>query len=363
MIMKQSMTIGIIRKNMLILLLILAPVGTGLIINRYIDKENRGIGVVYISGFLTLLAAFQLIAVPIVFTDPWGFDSIIKIFTVVTTLFTGFGFIVTLHLWRREGSVFSKRTKWKQRGKFEKIQWVLVFLIIVFQIVMAVTHSSFDGDDAYYVVQSVITDETNTLYRILPYTGLGTSLDMRHSMAVFPLWIAYIARMTGIHATVVSHTVLPVFLIPLTYMIYYEIGKKLFKEKKEQLPTYMIFVCMLQIFGNVSIYNNATFFLMRTWQGKSMLANVVIPSVFMILLWIFEGEPEKRSKKGGMWILLLLINIVAAMMSTSSVFLNTLLIAVMAVVFAIQEKNMKIMFKMAACCIPCAVYALLYILL
>ena len=348
---------------MLILLLILAPFGTGLIINRYIDEENRGLGVTYVAGFLTLLAAFQLIAVPVVFMDPWGFQTVVDLFTVATTLLTGLGIVGSMHHWRREGRIFHKTAKWKERGRIEQIQWILVFVLIGLQLFMAVTHASFDGDDAYYVVQSVITDETNTLYRILPYTGMSTSLDMRHSMAVFPLWIAYIARMSGIHATIISHTVLPIVLIPLTYIIYYEIGKKLFKEKMEQLPSYMIFVCLLQIFGNVSIYNSATFFLMRTWQGKSMLANVIFPGIFMILLWLFDGEPEKRERRAGMWFLLFMINVVAAMMSTASVFLNCLLIAVMAVVFSLQEKNVKILFKMAACCIRCVVYALLYVLL
>ena len=348
---------------MLILLLILAPFGTGLIINRYMDEENRSFGVTYVAGFLTLLATFQLIAVPVVFTDPWGFETIVDIFTVVTTLFTGMGIVITMHYWRRVGRIFHKHPCWKEKNRLEQIQWILVFVLIGLQLFMAVTHASFDGDDAFYVVQSVITDETDTLYRILPYTGGSTRLDMRHAMAVFPLWIAYIARMTGIHATIISHTVLPVFLIPLTYMIYYEIGKKLWKEKAEQLPSYMIFVCLLQTFGNVSIYNNATFLLMRTWQGKSMLANVIIPGVFMVLIWLFDGEPEKRRQRGGMWFLLIMINIAAAMMSTASVFMNSFLIAVMAVVFSLQEKNIKILFKMAACCIPCVAYALLYVLL
>ena len=348
---------------MLILLLVLAPFGTGLIINRYIDVENRSLGVTYVAGFLTLLAFFQLIAVPVVFLDPWGFETVVDLFTVITTLLTSMGIVGTMHYWRREGQLFHKAASWKERNKIEQIQWIIVFVLIGMQLFMAVTHASFDGDDAYYVVQSVITDETNTLYRILPYTGMSTGLDMRHSMAVFPIWIAYIARMSGIHATIVSHTILPVFLIPLTYMIYYEIGKKLFKEKAEQLPSYMIFVCLLQIFGNVSIYNNATFFLMRTWQGKSMLANVIIPGMFMILLWLFEGETGKRAPRGGVWFLLFMMNIVAAMMSTASVFLNSFLIAVMAVAFSLQEKNIKILFKMAACCIPCVVYAALYLLL
>lgn len=330
--------------------------------NRFIEAEKRSIGLVYISGFLILLAVFQLIAVPVVFLDAWGFDVIITLFTIAMTLFTGFGMVQALHLWRKEGNVLKKKTLGIASSRIERIQWILFFCLIGFQLIMAVMYAPFDGDDAYYVVNSVITDETNTLYRILPYTGESTSLDMRHSMAVFPLWIAYVARMSGVHATIVSHTVLPLVLIPLTYLIYYEIGKKLCKEANTKISAFMIFVCMLQIFGNVSIYNNATFLLMRTWQGKSMLANVVIPAVFMVLLWLFDGEAGKRATKSGLWWLLFVLNIVAAMMSTASVFLNSLLMAVMTFVLYLQEKNWKILIKMACCCIPCVVYALIYII-
>ena len=348
---------------MIVLLLGLAPFGTGLMINSIMEKQNRSLGTAYVSGFLVLLAVFQLLAVPVVFLDAFGFPKIVKAFTILTILLTGGGILSALHLWRREGWIFQERILKKKKSKIEIIQWVIVALLIAFQLFMAFTRASFDGDDAYYVVQSVVTDETDTLYRILPYTGFSTSLDMRHAMAVFPIWIAYLARMTGIHATIVSHSILPMFLIPLTYLIYYEIGKVLFREKEEQLPTYMIYICLLQIFGNVSIYTNATFLLMRTWQGKSMLANVVIPAIFMVVFWLFEGEPDKRGKRNGLWFLLFFINVVAAMMSTASVFLNTMLIGIMGIILCLQEKNIKILFKMAGCCIPCVVYALLYVML
>ena len=329
--------------------------------NRVMEAGKRSLGIVYISGFLIQLALFQLIAVPVVFLDAWGFDVIITLFTVAITVCTGFGIIQALHLWRRESRMFDKKTGGMKWSKMEWIQWLLFFVLLGFQLFMAVMYASFDGDDAYYVANSVITDETNTLYRILPYTGKSTFLDKRHSMAVFPLWIAYVARVSGVHATIVSHTILPLVLIPLTYLIYYEIGKKLCKESATQLSAFMIFVSLLQIFGNVSIYNNATFLLMRTWQGKSMLANVVIPAIFMVLLWLFEGEPKKRVAKNGLWWLLFVLNIVAAMMSTASVFLNSLLMAVMAFVLYLQEKNWKILIKMAGCCIPCIIYAVIYL--
>ena len=72
---------------------------------------------------------------------------------------------------------------------------------------------------------------------------------------------------------------------------------------------------------------------------------------------------EKRNAKKGLWLLLFVLNIVAAMMSTVSVFLNTFLIAVMALVLYMQEKDWKILLKMALCCIPCVVYAAAYVIL
>ena len=64
-----------------------------------------------------------------------------------------------------------------------------------------------------------------------------------------------------------------------------------------------------------------------------------------------------------LWFLLFILNIVAAMMSTASVFLNSVLIGTMALVLAVQKKDMKILIKMILCCVPCIAYALLYVLL
>ncbi|MBQ9990279.1 MAG: hypothetical protein IJP31_04980 [Lachnospiraceae bacterium] len=353
----------LLKALILILLLILAPYQTGLMINGMLESKQRSMGVSYISGFLVLLAVFQLVAVPIVFLDAWGFDKIIKLFTAISAILAGGGTVYAMHSWRRGNNIWHYSFSLKDKSRAERIQWIMVLILIGFQLLMALTHASFDGDDAYYVVQSVMADETDTLYRILPYTGYSTSLDYRHSMAVFPLWIAYLARMTGIHATIISHTILPLILIPLTYWIYLEVGKQLFKDKKEQLPAFMILVCALQIFGNTSIYTGSTFLLMRTWQGKSMLANVVIPAIFMVLLWIVDREEEKRNKAKGLWILLFIINIVAAMMSTASVFLDVVLLGVMAVVLAVREKSPVILLKVALTCVPCGVYGLMYMVL
>lgn len=349
----------------LILVLGIIPLCVGMIPVNLIEQRHRSLGVTYIAGFLFTLAVFQIIAVPIVILDGKAFRLIVTLFSIITILLGAAGVYMTWRTSRREAYLAEGEMLFSlfKAKKEEGILWLFVLLLIGYQMFMSFTMTSFDGDDAYYVVQSVLADETDTLYRILPYTGLSTSMDLRHSLAVFPIWIAYIARMSGIHATIIAHTILPLILIPVTYWIYLEIGKKLLKRDKQKLPVYMIFICLMQIFGNVSIYTNATFFLTRTWQGKSLLANVIIPAVIWLLLWIFESENYEKEYRIGLWLLLFLTNFVAAMSSTASVFLVAMLIGVTGLIMGIREKNIQIPLRLMISCVPLIIYGVIFLLM
>lgn len=366
---------------MLILLLGIIPLCVGLIPVNLIERQHRSFGVTYIAGFLTTLALFQLITVPIVVWHDRGFRLVVPLFSILTVLLGMIGVFMTWRAGKKEpfsgsGEMFplfrfffkkeddDSRKEIRNRGaKEEGLLWILVILLISFQMFMAFTLTSFDGDDAYYVVQSVLADETDTLYRVLPYTGLSTSLDLRHSLAVFPIWIAYIARMSGVHATIVAHSVLPLVLIPLTYWIYLEIGKKILKRELHRLPIFMIFIAVMQIFGNVSIYTGSTFFLTRTWQGKSLLGNVVLPAIIWLVLWIFDSDNYEKESRVGLWALLVITNFVAALSSTASVFLVAMLIGVTGLMLGIKEKDIQIPLRLMISCIPLVIYGTMFLLL
>lgn len=233
---------------------------------------------------------------------------------------------------------------------------------------MAFAYASFDGDDAYYVVQSVLADQTGVLNRIRPYTGLSTDLDIRHALATLPLWIAYVARMTGIHATIVAHTLLPLILIPLTYYVFVQIGRKLFSDSSVKLPIFLTLVSIMQIWGNISIYTNETFFLTRTWQGKSVLANLIL----LVELWLMlelcarEKNRERQEETGSQlpyWLLLAVNHIAAAMMTSMGAFLTAMLFGITALVAAIRYRSWSILWKTALCCIPNVVYLMLLLVL
>lgn len=125
----------------------------------------------------------------------------------------------------------------------------------------------------------------------------------------------------------------------------------------------MIFICLMELFGNVSIYTNATFFLTRTWQGKSLLANVILPAIIWLVLWIFDSENYEKEYRIGLWVLLVLTNFVAAMSSTASVFLAAMLIGVIGLVMGIREKNIQIPLRLMISCVPLVIYGAIYLLM
>ena len=346
----------------------IAPVGIGGLWTKGIGQKREKILNLYLAGFLSELAVFQLIAVPVMVKEVYGMNLLVYLTTAVFAVLAATGFIWTL---------LRERGLWKQAGQKQRaavqnpeclLFWLLFLASVGYQMYMAFAYASFDGDDAYYVVQSVLADQTGVLNRIRPYTGLSTDLDIRHALATLPLWIAYVARMTGIHATIVAHTLLPLIFIPLTYYVFVQIGRKLFSDGSVKLPIFLTLVSIMQIWGNISIYTNETFFLTRTWQGKSVLANLIL----LVELWLMlelcarEKNRERQEEKGSQlpyWLLLAVNHIAAAMMTSMGAFLTALLFGITALVAAIRYRSWSFLWKTALCCIPNVIYLALLLVL
>ena len=177
----------------------------------------------------------------------------------------------------------------------------------------------------------------DSLYRINPYTGRSAPLDVRHALALFPIWEAFIAGMSGIHPVIVMHSVMPLLLIPLTYLLYFRIGKELFGRKRIMLPVFMILMALFQIFGNVSVYTNETFFLTRTWQGKSVAGNFILPAVFWIFLNLFDDNWDEWP--------------------------GHVLTAGLGLLFAVRYRKFGVLVRAGLACVPGAAYVLTYLVI
>lgn len=324
-----------------------------------------------------MLSLFEVVTVPAVAFVKYGsFLVASNAFTIVA----GFGSLTGLIFARVYSSRLANQATNTKAGETDKVKpqetlikgitisgdkkviglWMIFLLIMVFQMIKSYTTMSFDGDDSFYVSQSLAAVQKGAMYVNLPYTGFSTSLDLRHALAVFPMWVAYIAKMTDIHATIVAHSYLPLFLIPFTYLIYFEIitlifellenGKKevnarsnadqvteLILQKKDYFkPFFMIITALIFTFGFVSMYTNETFFLTRTWQGKSVAANVIIPMLLLGLLWA-ASDLNKNEVKIAPYILLALVNMAGGICSSLTLFLGAMLIGIAAFFIALNH--------------------------
>lgn len=352
----------------LVIWLLIIPFCMGLFPAYRMPEEDRTPGIIFLSGYFVMFALFELIGIPVViFVVYHGFTWLSYLFLAACMLVSFSGLLLAAGQRKRGGmpvlwrGAAAGQTEENRVSTEEKLYYLLFLLLVFFQLYMAFTRASFDGDDAYYNVQGVIAGQLDSLYRINPYTGRSAPLDTRHALALIPIWEAFIGKMSGIHATVIAHSVIPLVFLPLTYLLYYQIGKRVLGDKKDMLPVFMILLALWQMFGNVSIYTNETFFLTRTWQGKSLTGNFILPAVFLLFLKLFEKD--RKGKAAGYWLLLACVNLAAGASSSLAVLLCSLLTAGLAVLFAVREKSFWILVKAGLTCLPGAAYVLVYLII
>ena len=430
----------------LFLLLGYTPYMAGNLVTRRYDRYQRRADIAYIIGFMVMMTLFELAAVPVIFKVRYGsFRMLFIIYSVMIIAVDVMGTFIwlkdrglagsgknicsvrrgstaesSIHAAREttidgihaarettnDGIHVGRKTikeglnagKIRKRSIGTRIMWFIVGALFVYMLVMAISCSWFDGDDAYYVAQSVITQQTGTMYSIQPYRGGSTGLDLRHVMAAFTMWISYVSSASGFHAAIFCHTVLPLVVIPITELIYIEIGRKLLGDKyRDLLPEFILFVMLFQVFGSTSIYTSETFLLTRTWQGKSMVANFLFPLmlwIWMEILGIGCGTDEDNSdsseyapkidddacdecKEDGNatvtakvkaarepWLVMLfLLSACAGVFSSLAVILISAFSGLIALLFAIRRRSMKLLINTFITLIPAIMYAVIYVLI
>lgn len=348
----------------LALLLLAAPMLAGGI---FADMDE-GVGQFpfrWISGQFCLWAGFQLICIPFVLLEGR--------FLHMVYLYSGYGILMMAAGVVR--SIVNRRKKtaaqamaeatgtWRKPGGAEVLLWLLFAAVLLFQLVQAVRMTYMDGDDAYYVSISTTVVDADNMYRKLPYTGLSTELDTRHGLAPFPVWIAFLAKLSGMETVSVAHLVLPVVLIAFAYGIFYLVGRKLFTQGDGKLPLYLLITGILVMFGDYSIYTAENFLIARSRQGKAALCGIVIPFLFYLLLFWLKRLETQEKIPAIFYLSLLSANITGCLCSTLGGAILCILTGITGLLGAVSYRRWRQIPPLALCCLPCVGYAVLYLFL
>lgn len=342
----------------LFLFLIIVPALVGACAGSAFAKK-ASIATMLLSGYLIIWGMVEIVGIPLVlWSKGRNYVAFVLLLSVAMLIMSILGF---LRLRRNKSFLNLKKPvlSWE-----EVLYTILIFLSIAFQLFMAFYYSSLDADDFYFNAQALSAQAYGTMYRIDASTGHPSPVDIRHAMALFPMWEAYLSSVTGVHVAILVHRAIPVILIPMSYYVIYLTGCELFPNKKSKALIFTFLINVWRIFGYVSYFTTETFFLLRTWQGKSVAGNIILPFVILMFLRMYNRNAEIDDPRRFKASLFMLGAAVLASGSSSSlaVMLSTGLAALLAVLFYVRTKNVGQLLSTLITCIPGSVYIIIYIL-
>lgn len=334
----------IVQILILALLLVLVP----MVVGGIAAKVGTGLPFRWVSGQIILWAGFQVICVPMILAQR-DFQDVVKLFSGYTAAMVLLAVAIGIRRQAKGFSGYVPRNEGREKDTVALLLWVCVAVLVLIQLVLACVLAYEEGDDAFYVAVSSVTADSNSMYQVLPYTGGTTGMDIRHSLAPMPIWVAYVARISGMRAVTVAQIALPVVLIVMSYAVYYLFGRRLFSEGMRKPALFMLAIQFLVLFGGYSTYSAENFLLVRTAQGKSVMANIVIPFLLYLLFVILEKLQAEEKTGAGIWLMVTLTMITGCLCSTQGTLLNCMLLGIVGLCILVCYRKWRLLPIMLGC--------------
>lgn len=335
--------------------LCIIPFCAGLSLTRGLHKSVQNLSMIMVTGYFMMLAIFQSIYLFfVVFYN--HFEMLVIVFEVVMILFALISLIVN-------GKYRLTNRRQKEKVKWSTvILWFVVLLLVGFQCYKTVFFQFLDGDDSFYAVLPVITNTNNRMYVDLPYTGETSDIDKRHAFSSAPIFIAFLSRVCNIHPAIMAHVIFSVVVIVLMYMLYKLVADVLLEKEKAYVPLFLIFINIMNLYGNNTIYTSSTFLLTRTSQGKAFLANIIPAAAILGLLLVWKNlTREEPGRAAAPWILLSGIMITAGYTSITGILFVGLPVGLGVLFLAIAYKKISLLVPCMLAMLPLFVFGLLYL--
>ena len=334
-----------------ILLIIVIPIALGLFAIRF-KKEKNNPFLAFVIGYIIQFASFELIYVPMYFAK-MSFQVVLYTWSTFILILS----IISLIINRKRFKKIMKQTV-EMIKNAPKMLTIIFCLFLALQIVVPMLYTQkIDPDDAFYLATINTTIETNSLFEYNAYDGSRyAGRPLRYSLSGLQIYFATLSQILNIHPAILIHTIWPSIIIPLEFVLYGLIGKRLFNNHKEKTMYFLIFLSMIYMFGAFSVYTNFSFFAYRSWQGKALIGNFVLPMIWLCYFYCTQND------QWGDWLLLLCTMITACFVTEIGVFLAPFALGILAILDAIQNKKIKNLFKFGSCCLPQLIIGILYLI-
>lgn len=324
------------------------------------NGDNLPLAACLAFGYVSVCAIFQLLAVPMVYKGlPF---HVLKISWIVVALILSV-LSVIVNRGRIISSLkgFTSCFRISEYARTEIVLIVVTLLLIGAQTWLLAGNMHTDTDDARFVAEALEAYEKDTMLKVHPLTGeyLGAPLgEMNKDVASpYPIFIALLASLYGIHPAITAHVVLPMLFIPLCYICYWLLGRYLFRGDRKKTWLFMFFLALILLFSFESEFTLGYTLLTIIWQGRSVYAMIMLPLLLLAFMRMSGDEDIKACD----YIVLICVLIASSMHSgMGSVLSFAMSLAYMAVII-FRRKSLKTAICLLACLIPTVIYIAIYL--
>lgn len=323
---------------------------TGYALCRVLRLKHEGILFSVVSGAMFWWALMELILVPMTLNLKSFHD-----FTFLYNILIGICCLAGVFCWKE--LLEDVREVLKTSGRYLTPGHLAAFGLICFQLYFIHHHMYLEWDDTYYVNLANEAVFSDKIYWVYPETGSFADFDKRYVLSLWPIFYAWLSRLTGVIPTIMAHTILPWIMIPMAYGVYELIGRRIFAEDRELQGMFLALAVLLHLFMSGTHTSGLTFLSITPWVGKGVLAAVLFPMLFYLVLRTAGQE------KTGDWILLGVTCMGGCLLSSMGIMLSPLFVGVAVLLTAVYKRKFRYLCCGLGACLPCIVLGIYYIYL
>lgn len=339
-----------------ILLMFLLPYLIGALVSRYLNKGRDSLALNLSCGYAVIWATTEILVLACyLLSMPL---SVLSVLCMALWLI-----LAAASIWRNGKRLVKILQDSFQSFRKGGILSILLFLTVLAQTGFVSYFQHVDDDDAYYVATTETSISTDSIMEYDPYTGNAyNNPPARYLLSPFPIYQAVLAKLTGIAPVILAHTMFPIAMIPLGYFVYWLLASWLWPgediQEYQKRYTFLLFTALVLACSGYSVYSQGMFFLIRIWQGKAVLAGILLP---MTLYWGLHMQEKEL-----VWmdfVMMSFIMCASCMVSSMGIMLGAILFGMTAFAGFIQHPRIRLLVSLAGCCLPNVVLAAIYVLI
>lgn len=315
---------------------------TGAFLNCWLKLKDR-LGRSLLFGFVFQISLFECVALPFMLRKG-SFSAMITCYLAVFCFVLVLSFVMLLLLQKRgiyQSSLVCIREELQERRQkkwFGVTFFGAAFLVLVLGHIAGVTlHQITMGDDVYYVSLATYAIDHNSLETNTMFisSGILSLPDIRPNISAWEYYVACLSVVFHLHPAQMFHFVLPLFLIPFSYLSYYYVIKKLFDKKYHM--AYMMWFVILNLFFSFSAKLNSYNMFNCPWMGKVVLYNILMPCFLAVCIDIMKAEKETLKY----WICVVFLMIAGICTTVVGVYMIPIYYAAIGITYAVTIRSMK----------------------